>query len=148
MIMFVHLDAFVCILQIEALVLERHEYPAIYWNYVVGQADSFDWTLLNDVLPDVVAYLLNGESFSGVGVQNALQDVFALETDVFGAGLVPRQNLFLKVGRVGVFERELAANHCEEDDPTRPNVDLDATLPLPFHHFGRSIAWTPAGRFK
>jgi len=64
----------------------------------------FSAVFLDDVEPHVVPDFLQPLPAGGVGIEDVLEEVLALDRDLLGAGLLARQDLLLEVGRVGVFE--------------------------------------------
>jgi hypothetical protein len=55
-------------------------------------------------------------------------------------------NKFIQFRGALVLEREIAAQHGIEHDPTAPNIDLEGRIRLLGEHFGGSVARTATSR--
>lgn len=69
--------------------------------------------LSHDVVPRMRPDLLDGVPLLRISVQNLVEQVLSLIADVARGLEVGAEDLLVKLTRVGVFEREIAANQGE-----------------------------------
>lgn len=84
----------------------------------------------------------------GVDVKYFLNHVLALGRDKARYQIVTVEYFLIKLARIRVFERQVPADHCVEDDAQTPYVGLKTPVTASSDHFGRRIAWTAASCLK
>jgi hypothetical protein len=87
-------------------------------------------------------------SFLGVHVQDLLDQVSGRIGDEIRNAIIAIQNLLIKLICIWVFEWQIAAEHREENDSARPNVDLEPNVLLASDHLRGCIARTSTGCLK
>ena len=70
----------------------------------------------------------------------------AVRTEKLGCREFASQNLLVQVGCLGVLERQKSANHCVENNSTRPEIAFETKVAFSSNHFRRGIARRTARR--
>ena len=88
----------------------------------------------------MVADVLNAIPLLRISVQNPTDQVLALTGEELGKRVVSTHDLLVEVARLRIFKRQITADHGVEDDARRPDVRLEAVIPLSGDHLWRSVA--------
>ena len=110
-------------------------------------ASSYFGQLLACV-PRVFADVLDPVSSLRVSLKNALYHVSGLFTNRFGNAELSIKNLFIKVGSIRIFKRQVATNQSEKNYAAWPNVYLATMVSLTSNHFRCSVTRGATSSFQ
>lgn len=148
MIMFIGFKTLFSLLPIEPEIIETFQDFRVNGHWIEPHNHTLYFDFPHDILPNMRPDFLDTLTLGRVDVKYVLDQVFAFNWNLLGAGVVARQDFFVQSCSIGVFEWQLAAHHREQNDPAAPNVNLNPLLFLAGHHLGRSIARRTARCFE
>lgn len=89
--------------------------------------------------------ILDRKPLVGLCLQNFLDEFFVAWSDKSRNQIVTGEDLFVKLVCVGIFEWQVAACHCVQDDSGRPDVAAKTMVAFSSDHFRCCIAGTATG---
>ena len=87
-----------------------------------------------------------GDALGWVGVEDFFHEVFEVEGEAGGDGVVAGENFLVKLVCVGILEEKISASHGVENDAAGPDIRGEAVVLLAGYHFGRCVTGTTARR--
>lgn len=121
-VVLVGLQALLAILCAESEVSEFAEDGLVDRNLVVPNKDPRRQLLCHLLEPRVSLDLFDSVAAVWVGVQDVFEEVFGFRRYEFGRLVLAIQYFFVKLCSVWVFERQIPADHREQDHTTAPDV--------------------------
>ena len=100
------------------------------------------------VVPLSLSYLRYFVTSLGVNVKNTLQHFPRVRCQNSGQLKVPRHYFFVEFIGVGVFKRQIPAQHGIKNDTTRPYVNIQTLVSFTSDHLGCSVTRRPTGSFE
>lgn len=85
--------------------------------------------------------LINCESLVRVRIEDLVKQVFGQRGHEVRHFELPCEDLLVKLCSVGVFEGEVATDHCVEDDASAPDVNTGWFVLFTGDHFRGGVAW-------
>lgn len=118
-------------------------------NLVLPHNDSLGLVLVTRcIVPFAFPDLIDFEPSFRVDVQNTSQNIFGISRQYFGQFKISSDDFFVQFICVGVFEREVAAQHGIQNDSARPNVCIKALIFFACDHLRSGIARRATGSFE
>jgi hypothetical protein len=143
------LDVQLALLDVDLVVfVEQLHDLRVDGDRVLPYDDSFLLVWLRLVVPRMSPDVLDRVPASGVWIQDQLQQLFGIIAEEGWQFVFRLEDFLIKLLRILVFERQVAAHHRIEDDATRPDVCAQPEIPLPFDHLRRRIARTATSRLQ
>lgn len=100
------------------------------------------------LIPLSFPYLPDLQSPLRVDIQYSSQNAFGFLRKILRQMEISREYLFIQFVGILIFEGQITAQHCKENDPARPDIDSAAFVLLPCDHLRRSVARRTAGSLQ
>lgn len=140
-IVFIGLDAFTSVMLVDSILyLHGVKNCIIDRHWVDANLDSFELAFTFYYFePRVLPDLVDGVPLLGVCVEDAVEEVLGVVRHPLRRLEVGTQDLLVQVGGVRVLKGQISTDKREEDDTTRPNIDVGSIVLLSGDHFWSSI---------
>lgn len=90
-------------------------------------------------VPRMVPDSFDVDSLAWIGDEDACDHVFGFVGEEVGRGVLGIQYLLVKVRCLLILKRQIAAQHCVENDPTAPNIAHKAIIIFAGNHLKYSV---------
>ena len=142
--MLIRLNLLPCQLRINSILLHGLDHLLIHIYVRVPHIDPPNlfrlfWFIF--LVPVMASNLINCESPVRIRVEDLVKQIFGQGGHEVRHLELPCEDLLVKLCCVGVFEGEVATDHCVEDDASAPDVDAGWFVLFAGDHFRGGVAW-------
>ena len=147
MVVFVVLHIGGCLIEVfpAEMLFETVELLRYHRNPVLTNHDAIHLDRPDLAVPVVRSDILDRKPLVRLCLKNFLNEFFVAWTDKPWNQIVAGEDLFVQLVCVGIFEGQVAAGHCIQDDAGRPDITAKTMVSFSSNHFWCCVTRTATG---